>query len=221
MHVDQRALVDHVVEAAAGIPAVVVRLAVKSGKIALVAKTGDLRASRCLEFGRSIATRRKDHEPIPGVAQSRAHREQVGDLVLEEGVGGNPRRRNNPARAPTLAEASAEGRFDAQNPGAPLPLRAGVEAEDALAGAGREVIPTSRSDSAELQRIGESLIDVGPGRTGVEADIGAGPIIVDHRRRRRREPHVRCHCAGPASIAASPTLPSKNFFIARPPKVPR
>ena len=27
--------------------------------------------------------------------------------------------------------------------------------------------------------------------------------------------------AGPASIAASPTLPSKNFFIARPPKVPR
>jgi hypothetical protein len=26
--------------------------------------------------------------------------------------------------------------------------------------------------------------------------------------------------AGPASIAASPTLPSKNFFIAEPPKVP-
>jgi hypothetical protein len=27
--------------------------------------------------------------------------------------------------------------------------------------------------------------------------------------------------AGPAIIAASATLPSNNFFIARPPKVPR
>ena len=81
-HVDQRALVDHVVEAAAGIPAVVARLAVESGKIGLVAETGDSRASRGLEIGRSIATGRKDHETIPGVAQSRAHREQVGDLVL-------------------------------------------------------------------------------------------------------------------------------------------
>jgi hypothetical protein len=26
--------------------------------------------------------------------------------------------------------------------------------------------------------------------------------------------------AGPAIIAASPTLPSKNFFIARPPRFP-
>jgi hypothetical protein len=26
--------------------------------------------------------------------------------------------------------------------------------------------------------------------------------------------------AGPARIAASPTLPSKNFFIARPPRFP-
>src|SRR5262245_25244349 len=38
-HVDQRALVDHVVEAAAGIPAVVARSAVKVG-IGSVAKTG-------------------------------------------------------------------------------------------------------------------------------------------------------------------------------------
>src|SRR3977135_2082968 len=40
-HVDQRALVDHVVEAAAGIPAAVARLAVKSGQIGLVEKTGN------------------------------------------------------------------------------------------------------------------------------------------------------------------------------------
>ena len=67
-HVDQRAFVDHVVEAAAGIPAVVARLAVKLARLA-VAKTGNLRASRCLEISRSIATRRKDHQTIPGVAQ--------------------------------------------------------------------------------------------------------------------------------------------------------
>src|SRR4029077_12525625 len=145
-YIDQRAFVDHVVEAAAGIPAVVARRAVKPG---LVAETVTRRASRGLEIGRSIATRRKDHEAVPGVAQSRAHREQVGDLVLEEGVGGVG---NTPARGPTLLEAPAQCGFGAENPGTPLPLRAGVEAEDAIAGAGREVILTSRS-GAEAQRI--------------------------------------------------------------------
>ena len=44
-----------------------------------------------------------------------------------------------PAVAHALLEASAERRFDTQNPGAPLPLRAGVEAEDAIAVVGPEV----------------------------------------------------------------------------------
>ena len=36
------------------------------------------------------------------------------------------------ALAPTLLETSAQGRFGTENPGAPLPLRAGMEAEDAI-----------------------------------------------------------------------------------------
>ena len=44
---------------------------------------------------------------------------------------------------------------DRANPGAPLPLRAGVEAEDSIAGAGREAFPISGSSATEERRLGE------------------------------------------------------------------
>ena len=52
-------------------------------------------------------------------------------------------------------EASAQCSFRTQNPGAPLPLRAGVEAEDAIAVACREVIPAPGPMPGQN---GESLI---------------------------------------------------------------
>src|SRR5262245_9859519 len=86
-HVDERTLVDHVVEAAAHVPAVVIARGAVAAGAGSVAETGDGRAVRVLEVRRRPAAGREDHRPVPGVADPRAEREQVGDLVLAEHVG--------------------------------------------------------------------------------------------------------------------------------------
>ncbi len=104
--------------------------------------------------------------------------------------------------AAALTEASAQGCFGAQNPGAPLPLRASMEAVDAVAVVGGEAVEpsggygaqTASETEAGRKRRLEGAIDIVPHATGVEADIGAGPIVVHHRRRGCRDPHVRRHC---------------------------
>jgi hypothetical protein len=74
-HVDQRALVGHVVEAAARIPAAVVAHDAVS-RARRVANTRDGRAMRVLDMGRGKAPGRKDQQQIPRIAHSRARREQ-------------------------------------------------------------------------------------------------------------------------------------------------
>src|SRR5215467_13549733 len=85
-HVEQRALVGHVVEAAARIPAAVVAHDAVSRAAQRAANTGDGRAMRVLDMGRGKAPGRKDQQPVPGVAHARARREQVDDLVLAEDI---------------------------------------------------------------------------------------------------------------------------------------
>src|SRR5215467_5178146 len=84
-HVDQRALVGHVVQAAARIPAAVVAHDAVS-RAGRIANTGDGRAMRVLDMGRGKAPAREDQQPIPGIAHARARREQIDDLVLAEDV---------------------------------------------------------------------------------------------------------------------------------------
>ena len=113
-----------------------------------------------------------------------------------------------PVLLTALLEASAEGRFDTQNPGAPLPLRAGVEAEDAIAVASRSwdrlrhpprtcgsvSFPYTTGVEAVAQtELGGSAAGGGGGATGISAAI-AGP-----------------------TIAANATLARRNFFMIRPP----
>src|SRR3954452_4208988 len=76
-HVDQRALVHHVIDAAASIPAAVARRSVEVATRS-VASAGDGRAIRPLEISRSITTGREEHPPIPSIAQPRTDRKQVG-----------------------------------------------------------------------------------------------------------------------------------------------
>jgi hypothetical protein len=47
-----------------------------------VASTGHGVAKRPLEIGGSPTAGRKDHQTIPGIAQPRTDREEVGELVL-------------------------------------------------------------------------------------------------------------------------------------------
>src|SRR5215467_4380792 len=193
-HVEQRALVGHVVEAAARIPAAVVAHDAVSRAAQRAANTGDGRAMRVLDMGQGKAPGRKDQQPVPGVAHARARREQVDDLVLAEDVFfealGD---RQDAARAAAFVDASAARDFGAENPRPPLRLRAGVETEDGGVVAGGDV----GSDRARRR---EMVRDVMVRPAGVEADVSAGPIVVRHwkrswrlewqlRRRRRRRDH--------------------------------
>src|SRR5262249_50307789 len=138
-HVDQRALVGHVVEAAARIPAAVVAHDAVS-RAGRVANTGDGRAMRVLDMGRGKAPAREDQQPIPRIAHARARREQIDDLVLAEDVFFEALRdRQDAARAAAFVDAFAARDFGAENPRAPLRLRAGVETEDGVVVAGRDV----------------------------------------------------------------------------------
>jgi len=178
-HVDQRALVGHVVEAAARIPAAVVAHDAVS-RAGRVAKTRDGRAMRVLDMGRGKAPGREDQQPIPRIAHARARREQIDDLVLAEDVFFEALRdRQDAARAAAFVDAFAARDFGAENPRAPLRLRAGVETEDGVVVAGRDV----GSDGARRREMVRDVI-VRPAH--VEADIGARPIVVRHRKRRRR-----------------------------------
>ena len=74
-HIDQRALVNHVVEAAADIPAVIARcarLAKEPGPSQAVVTVLHVRP---LEIGRSPTTGRENHKAVPSIAQPRADRE--------------------------------------------------------------------------------------------------------------------------------------------------
>jgi hypothetical protein len=76
------------------------------------------------------------------------------------------------ADASALVEAPAQGRFCTQDPSAPLPLCAGVEAEDAIAVTGREIRIARESGCRSDQ---EGAIDIIPSRADVEAEIGPRP----------------------------------------------
>ena len=141
-----------------------------------------------LEIGRRPAAGGEDHQSIPGVAEARTDGEQIGDLVFAEHVRlealGNGQ---NAAGAPAFVEATAERRFHAHNPSAPLPLRARLEAEDGVAVVGGDV----RRDRA---RRGEHVRDVVPGAAGIEAKVSPGPVVICHRLLKRGlDRHVRCH----------------------------
>ena len=86
-----------------------------------------------------------------------------------------------------------------------------MEAVDALATAGLE--------AGRRRRVREMAGLVVPNTTSVKADIGAGPIIVGYRRRRRCLTGMSAAIAGPA-IAANATLARRNFFMTRPPSSP-
>ena len=186
-HVDQRAPVHHVVEAAARIPPAVARRAVAGGT-GSVAEVGDGRAMGVLEIGRRPAAGGEDHQPIPGIAEARADGEQVGDLVFAEHVRlealGNGQ---DAAGASAFVEATAQRRFHAHDPSAPLPLRARVEAEDGVAVVGGDV----RRDRA---RRGENVRDIVPGAAGIEAKVSPGPVVIRHRLLKGGlDRHIRCH----------------------------
>src|SRR3984893_3728024 len=138
-HVDQRALVGHVVEAAARIPAAVVAHDAVS-RAGRVAKAGNGRAMRVLDMGRGKAPGREDQQPIPCIAHARARREKIDDLVLAEDVFFEALRDwQHAARAATFVGASAARDFRAENPRAPLRLRARVDTEDGVVVAGGDV----------------------------------------------------------------------------------
>src|SRR6516162_7352365 len=192
-HVDQRALVGHGGEAAARIRAAGGAHDAVSGA-GRVANTGDGRTMRVLDMDRGKAPVREDQQPIPGIAHARARREQIDDLVLAEDIFFEALRdRQDAAGAAAFVLASAARDFGAQNPRAPLRLRAGVETEDGVVVAGGDV----GSDRARRR---EMVRDVVVRSTGVEADVSAGPIVVRYwkrswrlewqlRRRRRRCDH--------------------------------
>jgi hypothetical protein len=116
----------------------------------------------------------------PGIAQSRARREQIDDLVLAEDIFFEALcDRQDAARAATFVGASAARRFRAENPRAQLPLRAGVDSEDGVVVAGRDV-------GSGGSRRREMVSDVIVRPADVEADVSAGPIVVRHRKRRWR-----------------------------------
>src|SRR5262249_52581268 len=138
-HVDQRPPVGHVVEAAARIPAAVVAHHAVS-RAGQVANVGDGRTMGVLDMGRGKAPGRKDQQLVPGIAHARARREQIDDLVLAEDVFFEALRdRQDAARAAAFRLASAARDFGAENPRAPLRLRAGVETEDGVVVAGGDV----------------------------------------------------------------------------------
>src|SRR5262245_9917446 len=178
----------HVVEAAARIPAAVAAHHAVS-RAGRVAKTRDGRAMRVLDMSRGKAPGCEDQQPIPGIAHARARREQIDELVLAEDVWFEALRdRQDAARAATFVDAFAARDFGAENPGAPLRLRAGVESEDGVVVAGRDV----GSDGARRREMVRDVI-VRPAH--VEADIGARPIVIRHwKRRRRRVRQVRRRC---------------------------
>ena len=127
---------------------------------------------RVLDMGRGTAPVREDQQPIPGIAHARARREQIDDLVLAEDVFFEALRdRQDAARAAAFVVASAARDFGAENPRAPLRLRAGVEAEDGVVVAGGDV-GSDRAGRWEMVR------DVIVRPAHVEADVGAGPIVV-------------------------------------------
>ena len=165
--------------------------------------------SEALEVGRSPTAGHEEHPAVEGPAQPRTQREQVGHLVLGELRRAEDGRGIDAAEAPALAGASAQRRFDAENPHAPLPLRANVEAEDGIA------VPGLMS---ALDRNGPTAVGVGKcwfcwyHTPPMLPPIGARPVIV-HDRGGGGATRMSAAIAGPASIAASPTLPSKNFFI--------
>src|SRR5215471_18226841 len=67
-HVDQRAaLVGHVVEAAARIPAAIAAHGAVSSVAGPAANTGDARTMRVLDMGRGEAPGREDQQPVPGI----------------------------------------------------------------------------------------------------------------------------------------------------------
>jgi hypothetical protein len=86
--------------------------------------------------------------------------------------------------------ASAARGFRAQNPGAPLPLRARVDTEDSVVVAGSDV----GSDGARRR---EMVRDVIVRSTGAEADVSAGPIVVRHLKRRWRRVRQVCRYCRP------------------------
>ena len=224
-HVDQRTLVHHEVEATAGIPAGSTLGAVLSGH-RRAANAGDSVAIRALEISRSITAAGIDHPTIPGIAQLPTCGEQVGDLVLAEGIGGDAGGQKA-AMAAALTEASAQGCLGAQNPGAPLPLRTSMEAVDAVAVVGGEAVKSaggygtqtaSRTETGRERRM-ELTIDIVPHATGVEADIGTGPIVVHYGRRRCRNPHVRRHCR-PCEHRRKRHASKQELLHSKPPRFP-
>lgn len=144
---------------------------------------------RVLDMGRGKAPGRKDQQPIPRIAHARARREQIDDLVLAEDVFFEALRdRQHAARAAAFVVASAARDFGAENPGAPLRLRAGVESEDGVMVAGGDI----GSDGARRR---EMVRDVIVRAADVEADVSAGPIVVRRWKRRwRLEWQVRRRC---------------------------
>src|SRR5262249_56089398 len=103
-------------------------------------KTGEGRARRVPDRGRGEAPAREDQHPTPPIAHARARREQIDDLVLAEDVFFEALRdRQDAARAAAFVDAFAARDFGAENPRAPLRLRAGVETEDGVVVAGRDV----------------------------------------------------------------------------------
>ena len=132
--VDQHAFVDDVVEAAARVPAVVAaRDAVP--RTERPANIGDARAMGVHEIGSRPASGRKHQQPVPGVTQSRTRREQIEDLVLAERifVEAECNGKHIAPAAAFMLNAGNSRDFRAEDPGAPLPLRARVESEDAVA----------------------------------------------------------------------------------------
>jgi hypothetical protein len=163
-----------------------------------------------LRLADSPAARGEDHPTVPGIADLAACREQVGHLVLDGGVGGEARSQRAGLSA-ALIPASAQSRFGAQNPRAPLPLRTGMEAEDAFVVVGVDVVGDLihlRAQTANLAEAGRArrlimLINLGPHATGVEADIGAG----------RSTP--------PAEAAVRPAYPQPLQALRASPQAPR
>src|SRR5262245_62342775 len=76
-HVDQRALVGHVVEAAARIPAAIAAHGAVSSVAGPAANTGDAREVRVLDVGGGEARGRTDQQAVAGIDQSSAGRVQV------------------------------------------------------------------------------------------------------------------------------------------------
>src|SRR5262249_55308499 len=116
------------------------------------------------------------------------------------------RDRQDAARAAAFVDAFAARDFGAENPRAPLRLRAGVETEDGVVVAGRDV----GSDGARRREMVRDVI-VRPAH--VEADIGARPIVVRHRSGDGASYGNSAAVAGAAITTASARLARKSFFM--------